>query len=115
MEPPPSNSIDRCLTPGEKAFIHAVLWEEAHLEQGSAHDLARRHRLSLPRMFEPFSRLDPSIQDFAVTSLDEPRPAAEWPWPGREGDEAIRDLWKRCLASKKGPADNVKMWFCEDI
>ena len=91
------------LKPPEVAFLQALLWEEAHLVNGSATRTARERALSLIRCLEPVNRLVPDFQGESLNRLREgPCPTAEWPWGELNGDEVLRLLWARLAESRVG-------------
>jgi hypothetical protein len=103
--PPPQHSR---LTPEEEAFLQALLWEEGHLVQGQASRAAAEHRLPLLRALEPANRLSPNLHGEAVNRLREgPSPCAEWPWPGKTGDEVLGLLWARLAQRREEEQEQV--------
>ena len=80
----------------EKAFIQALLWEEANLEIGPAYQLLRDHGLDVHRLFDAVLRLDPEIQDRMLPLLSGPCPWVTWPWTGMNGCDILLQLHSRC-------------------
>jgi hypothetical protein len=92
------------LTPEEELFLQAMLWEEGHLIRGPATRAAQQHGLSLLRCLEPANRLTPNLHGEELNKVQQgPSPPAEWPWPGLEGEEVLRLLWKRLAGIKELP------------
>lgn len=90
------NPAANYLTPGEEAFLQALLWEEGHLLKGPATRASQEHGLSLLRCLEAANRLSPTLQGEALNRVGEGAcPAAVWPWNDLSGDEVLRLLWTR--------------------
>jgi hypothetical protein len=87
------------LTPEEKQFFQAILWEEHHNRSGLAHVLAQEHELSIPRAFEPAARLCPDLDqgEAIVRTVEGPCPPVAWPWPGRSGSAVLKLFWDRLV------------------
>jgi hypothetical protein len=91
--------MNQTLTPEEKQFFQALLWEEHHSRSGPAHALALEHQLSIPRAFEPAARLCPDLDqgEVIVRLVQGPCPPVNWPWPGRPGSGVLKLLWDRLV------------------
>jgi len=90
------STVTSRLTPAEESFLQALLWEEGHLQQGSATRAASVHGLSLLRLLEVANRLSSNLHGEALARIQEGAcPTAEWPWAGLSGAEVLRLLWSR--------------------
>jgi hypothetical protein len=97
------------LNPAEEAFLQALLWEESHLMKGPATRAAEAHRLSLLRILEPANRLSANLQGEALGRIFAGTcPTTEWPWGELNGEEVLRELWRR-LAHSTNPRVDERM------
>lgn len=84
------------LTTAEERFLQALLWEEAHLQNGPATRAISDPGLSYLRLLEAANRLSPNFSGEALARIEAgPCPPVTWPWPGLNGTDVLRRLWGR--------------------
>jgi hypothetical protein len=104
------NAASDGLSPGEEAFLQALLWEEGHLLNGPATQTANERGLSLLRCLEPANHLSPNLHGEALNRLQEGAcPAAAWPWNELCGADVLRLLWARLADIGKDKSWSEKM------